>query len=193
MFRYAAWLIFVATLSGCGSVALEATDPPVAEEVGPSTVKVASSEVWAVLDYRFASQNLGSEWLIVELGVTAADRRSADIKRDAVFVRTPEGRRLPLASQGEFSRAYAELRPELNRADVNRRPIYTNFPHNRRLCRFQFFAEPGGDVVFGSVYVNDQRACYERLFFRVPGGVQPGRWMLGIDFEESDIRIPFRL
>jgi hypothetical protein len=48
-------------------------------------------------------------------------------------------------------------------------------------------------VVFDQVSVNYQRVCQGRLFFKVPGGVQPGRYVLGVDLEETAVRIPFTL
>jgi hypothetical protein len=48
-------------------------------------------------------------------------------------------------------------------------------------------------VSFDEVTVNDRRGCFGRLYFSVPGGIQPGRWVLGIDQPESEIRIPFEL
>jgi hypothetical protein len=31
------------------------------------------------------------------------------------------------------------------------------------------------------------------MFFDVPGGIQPGRWVFEVDLPESEIRIPFDL
>jgi len=35
--------------------------------------------------------------------------------------------------------------------------------------------------------------CSGPLVFSVPGGVQPGRWRLVIDLEESRVDLPFEL
>jgi len=35
--------------------------------------------------------------------------------------------------------------------------------------------------------------CWGPLVFQVPGGVQPGRWRLVIELEESTADIPFEL
>jgi hypothetical protein len=57
----------------------------------------------------------------------------------------------------------------------------------------QFYVTPGGGVSFDEVTVSDKRGCYGRLYFKVPGGIQSGRWTFGVDLEESEIRIPFEL
>lgn len=182
----------VVALSGCGSVALPPMDPPALEAVSPTVVRYGGTELWAVVEYQFATLSPGEGWLFLDVAFTAPENQSTTFRRDDVFVRTPAGRRLPLVSQREFANAYRELRGRLVRADVVRDPaVY--FPSNRRPCRAGFFAVPGTSVTFDSVTVNDRRACYDRYFFRVPGGVQPGRWVLGIDLEESEVRVPFEL
>lgn len=187
-------VVVVASLlvASCGGVAVTTTDPPVLETLGDGILRYQGQDVWMVVEYEFAAATIGSRWLFLDVAATAADGRSATIRREDVFVRTPAGRRVPLATQGELTQAYTELRGALRRANVVRNaPVY--FPTNRRPCGFQFFAVPGTNVTYDSVTVNDRRVCYERFLFEVPGGVQPGRWMLGIDLEESDVRIPFQL
>ena len=82
----------------CETVSLAPVDPPVVEDLGPTLVRAGNSQLWAVLDFRFAAGNIGSEWLIVDVAVTAADRGSARISRDGIFIRTPTGTRIPLPS-----------------------------------------------------------------------------------------------
>jgi hypothetical protein len=67
------------------------------------------------------------------------------------------------------------------------------WPPRKQQCAIRFFVAPGEGVAFDEVTVNDFRACQGRFFFRVPGGVQAGRYVLAIDLEESEIRIPFTL
>jgi hypothetical protein len=146
-----------------------------------------------VVDTKHAAANLGREWLILDLAVTATDRHTATVRRENVFVRTPSGRRARLATQAEFVQAFTALRARVRQANIVASPLLAYFPRVREGCWFQFFAEPGTTVTFDSVSLNDRRACVERLYFRIEGGVSPGRWMLGIDLEESDLRIPFQL
>lgn len=178
---------------GCGGTALVATEPPVVEQLTAHTVRVAGRDAWAVVDVKFAAANVGQEWLILDVAVTATDRHTARIRRDSVFVRTPAGRRVRLASQAEFVQAFSSLRSRVRQANIVASPLLAYFPRAREGCWFQFFAEPGTSVTFDSVSLNDRRACVERLYFKIDGGVPTGRWMLGIDLDESDLRIPFQL
>ena len=184
--------VIVAT-AGCETTSLAPADPPVVEPVGQSTVRGGSGQIWAVVDYRAARHGLGGNWMVLDVAVTAADRQTVRLTRDRVFLRNPNGKRLPLLTQAEFLKSYSEIRGPLQRADVASNPLWAYFPSNRRPCRFDFFKAPGGGVAYDEVEVNDRRACRELLVFSVPGGVQPGRWVLGLDAEESSIRIPFDL
>ena len=62
-------------------------------------------------------------------------------------------------------------------------------------CRFNFFVPQSErrQVAFDEVYVNDNRACFERFYFHVPDGVKEGRWVLGIDLDQSQVRVPLDL
>ncbi len=186
-----AWVVALVA-SACGGVALSSTDPPELELMGDGVIRYRGPETWVVVEYQYAATAIGDRWLILDVGVTAVEDRAVSIERDKVFVRTPAGRRVPLATQSEYGLAFTELRSRLRRANVLQNATYS-FPATRRPCRFEFFNEPGQGITFDSIWINDRRVCYERLLFDVPGGVVPGRWVLGIDLEEGDVRIPFQL
>ena len=192
-FRAAIAVVCLTLVTACETTSLAPADPPVVEQVGQSTVRAGNGQIWAVVDYGSARQSEGGEWMILDAAVTAADGRTARLTRDGVFLRTPAGIRLPLLTQAEFSQAYTELRAPLRRSDVASNPLWAYFPSNRRHCRFEFYKPPGGGVAYDEVEVNHRRACSEQLVFSVPGGVQPGRWVVGIDTEEGGLRIPFDL
>lgn len=178
------------SLAGCSSAT--PTDTPGVDRLGNYILRQEGPELWTVLGYRFANSTIGDEWLIVEVGLTSPSGQTATVKRENIFVQTPTGTKIPLATQKEFMEAYGSLRPTLAKADVNRDPL-DYFPPSREDCLLRFFAIPGEDVTFDEVTLNDRRACFGRLFFQVNGGIQPGRWVLGVDLPESEIRIPFEL
>lgn len=175
---------------GCSSAA--PTETPGVDQMGTYVRRHTGPELDAVLGYRYAATHPGEEWLILELAVSSPNGASAEIERGKVFVRTPSGETIPLATQKEFSEAYGGLRGEIRKANIMRDPL-GYFPANRVGCDLAFFAAPGGGVVFNTASVDDRRVCFGKLFFYVPGGVQPGRWVLGIDLEESSVRLPFQL
>jgi hypothetical protein len=178
------------TIVSCSSAT--PTDTPGVERLGEYVLKQFGPELWAVLGYRFANSQIGDEWMILEVGLSSPNGQTARVVRENIFLRTPDGTNVPLATQEEFNAVWGSLRSVIAKADVNRDPL-DYFPPSRVQCPIQFFVAPGQGVVFDEVTLSDRRGCYGRLYFDISGGIQPGRWVLGIDLPESEIRIPFDL
>jgi hypothetical protein len=168
------------------------TDTPGVERLGEYILKQFGPELWTVLGYRFANSQISDEWMILEVGLSSPNGQTARVLRENIFLRKPDGTKLQLATQEEFNSAYGSLRSVIAKADVNRDPL-DYFPPSRIECPIQFFVAPGQGVVFNEVTLSDRRGCFGRMFFDVPGGIQPGRWVFEIDLPESEIRIPFDL
>jgi len=179
-----------ATLVSCSSAT--PTDTPGVERMGSSVLRQYGPELWTVLGYRFASSQISEEWMILEVALSSPGGQVAKVTRENVFLRTPDGNRLPMPTQKDFNEAYGSLRSTIAKANIDRDPL-EYFPPDREPCDMRFFVTPGTGVSFDEVVMNDRRACFGRLFFSVPGGIQPGRWIFGIDLPESEIRIPFDL
>ncbi len=175
-------------LNGCSSA--QPTDDPGVDRMGQYVLMNKGPEAEVAIGYRHAEKSLGSEWLLLEAAMTSPPGQTARIQRENVSVKTPSGSIIPLASQREFTLDYGTLQPFIRRADVVRDPM-DYWPPRKDTCAIRFFTEPGAGVSFDEVTVNDFRACQGRLFFKIPGGVQAGRYVLTIDLEESEIRIPF--
>jgi hypothetical protein len=184
-------LLLVGTLLGCSSAT--PTDDPGVERLGEFILRHNGDQTTSILGFRHAAANVGSEWMLLELAFSSPPGKRAEIRRQDVFLRTPRGDRVPLATQQEFAEDYGTLQAFMTKADVVRDPM-DYFPPSRQDCLVGFYsAPPGASVTFDRVSLNDRRACQGRFFFKVPGGVQNGRWTLAIDLEESKIRIPFTL
>jgi hypothetical protein len=168
------------------------TETPGVERLGEYLLRQNGTEADVVLGYKYAAQSLGSEWLILELAITSPSGKSAKFERENIWVRTPDGVQIPAATQKAFGEAYGAMRNRISQANVARDPM-DYFPPNRQACSLDLYVAPGEGVAYDQVTVNDRRACQGKLFFYVPGGVQPGRYQLGIDLEEEEIRIPFTL
>jgi len=168
------------------------TETPGVERLGQYILRQKGAEAEVVLAYKYAALNLGNEWLLLELALSSPPGKTARIDREDIWVRTPDGVRVPAASQKAFGEAFAGIRNQISQANVVREPM-DYFPPNRQPCSLQLFVAPGEGVSFDQVTVNDRRACQGRLFFYIPGGVQPGRYVLGMDLEEDEIRVPFTM
>jgi len=178
------------TLSACTSSV--PTGTPGVDRVGRYLLRHTGPEVSVVFSYKFATKNLGESWLILDMAVSGEQRTTTEIHRDGVFVMTPKGDKIPLPTQREFGQAYSELQSMIRRASVASEPL-DYFGADRARCLVEFFAIPGTRTTNDVTFVNNRRACSGRLYFPVPGGVEAGGWIFGIDLEESRIRIPFIL
>ncbi len=183
-------LLAVVVTVGCSSAT--PTDTPGVDRMGRYVLKQFGPELWAVLGYRFANTQISDEWMVLEVGLSSPNGQTAKITREDIFLRAPDGTQHPLPTQRDFNEAYGALRPVLAKADVNRDPL-DYFPPSREGCAIQFFVEPAQGVSFDEVTVSDRRGCYGRLYFYIPGGIQPGRWVFAVDQPESEIRIPFEI
>jgi len=190
MIRTLAVLMCGLTFAGCSSAI--PTDTPGIDQLGQYIVRQEGPELDTVLGTKFAALNPGEEWLFLEVAFSSPTRAQAKIERSKVFVRTPAGVRIPLATQTEFGADFAGMQATIRKADIARDPM-DYFPPNRRPCTVQFFTTPGKSVVYDELSLNDRRACTGRLYFKIPGGTQTGRWVFGIDLVESTVRIPFTL
>jgi hypothetical protein len=174
-------------LVGCSSA--QPTGDPGVDRVGKYLLKSQTPSLEVVIGYRFAQQKLGSDWLLLETAITSPTGAVGTVERKDVSVTTPAGEKIPLATQREFNEAYGTLQSFLNAADVVRDPMDYWAPR-RKSCIIQFYVEPGEGVSFDQVSVNDQLACQGRFLFQIPGGVQPGRYVLNIDQKDGGITIP---
>ena len=68
-----------------------------------------------------------------------------------------------------------------------------NFSGTRKSCGRWFLSRPGPFRDQPSLTVIPGYWCSGALVFNVPGGVRPGKWVLIIGIEGSDVRIPFTL
>jgi hypothetical protein len=167
------------------------TETPGVSRLGKAVLEYKGPEIEAVIGYRFAAASIGDPWLIIDLAVTGATGDSVQIDRDRVWLRTEEGDIVPLPSQDEFATEYSHLTSTIRRADIAADPL--DYWSGRAACALQFLVAPGSAIALPSIWVNDRRVCSGRLFFAPPHGVQPGHYTLGIDLEESKVRIPFEL
>jgi len=160
--------------------------------LGKPMVGFESPLIEVVVDYKFADSSLGEDWLILNVAVTSSQSEATEVRSNHVFVQTPDGRKIPLPSYSDFSKAYPEYQSAARRAALASDPI--DFTHGgRATCELAFQPLPGTTTALESVYVNMRKICQGLLFFPVEGGVQPGKWQFIIEFEEFEARVPFVL
>ena len=152
-----------------------------------------NNEGYAIIGYKLANMSVGEEWMLLEFGTTVRDGvRNYRLKRDAVSLETPDAKTIPLAPVDEYRAA--NLSALQNRERVARDSINYFPPSATQGCRIGFFSEVDSRAVaWDEVELSNTRGCVGRLFFRVPGGITYGQHWLNVKFEQSLVRVPFRI
>lgn len=185
------WWPVVLVLAGCVSSPAPDPDQPGVVDRGRSWVLYRGPELVATVGFNDARRHLGDPWLILAAELSGA-HGNPTVFREAISVRTPDGRQLPLISQDGFRAGYGAHRMRIERALADL-PRLLRFDDLQRPCDRWFLAGPFESFAFDRVYLNPFAACTGPLVFEVPGGLQPGRWRLLVELEESRADIPFEL
>jgi hypothetical protein len=150
-------------------------------------------EIEAAVRFYQAQRDIGEPWMVLVVHILGTTRSGVvTIDRSAFTLMTPEGKRLPMLSQKEFREVYGRIQTRVRRA-VESAPPFRAFRGNIRRCTRWFLAAPGRGFGVDELYVSTFEECSGPLVFAVPNGIQPGRWRLIIDLEESRADIPFEL
>lgn len=152
-----------------------------------------NNEGYAIIGYRLANLSIGDEWMLLEFGTTVRDRvPNYTLTRDALSLETPDGQTIPLASVSDYRKAnLAALR---NREKIQRDSINYFPPSASQACRIGFFSDIEDRALpWDEVELSSRRGCVGRLFFQVPGGIKHGQYWLNVKFQNSLIRVPFRI
>jgi hypothetical protein len=166
---------------------------PAIDQPGRYIVRYRDNVIEIVLDTKFASNNLGDEWLILNAAMSGMTGSATKVKRDLTSIRTPDGRTIPMPTYREFNGAYDEFATAARRAELASDPL--DFTRGgRRSCMIDFFPLPGsGRSSNTALNVTKNELCVGMLYFPVRNGVQPGKWRLIIEFEETEAVVPFTL
>jgi hypothetical protein len=152
-----------------------------------------NKEGYVILGYQLANRSLGDDWMLLEVGITLRERMKAQtLRRNAVSLQTPDGQTIPLPTSSEHRAANTSVlkaRERMYHDSINYFP-----PSATRPCRIGFFADAFSPVMpFNEVELSSSRACLGRFYFPVPGGIKHGQYWLNVRFENSVVRVPFRI
>jgi hypothetical protein len=150
-------------------------------------------EAYVILGYQASNRSIGEEWMLLEVGMTVLEPTpDYRLTRDAVSLETPDGKTIPLAPLMEQRGGKVQAiqqRAKVQRDSINYFPTKASRP-----CAILFFPDLGArSVPFDVVDLSDDRACVGRLYFRIPGGITYGQHWLNVKFQNSLVRVPFRI
>jgi len=152
-----------------------------------------NNEGYAILGYRVANLSVGEKWLLLDIGVTLRDgMKDQTMTRDALTLETPDGQTIPMASIEEYRKAPLDALEK--RASVQRDSINYFPPQATWACRIGFFSDlEDAARAWSQVGLASHSACMGRIFFNVPAGIAVGQHWLNVKFENSVVRVPFRI
>jgi hypothetical protein len=157
-------------------------------------VRVAyNNEGYGILGYRLANMSVGQKWILLEVGLTLREKVPAyGLTRDALSLETPDGKTIPLPTNKQFMEA--SLQGLQAQANMIRDSISYFPPSASRACRIGFFAEVDDrGMAYDQVELSSDRACLGRLYFPIEGGITYGQHWLNVKFQNSVVRVPFRI
>ena len=193
MMKWTTVVLMLASISACATSSRPDTTEPGTREVSRYAVIHEGPELAVALGFHRATRSFGDEWLIVAVELTAsAGGGRTIVNRSDISVFTPDGRRLALVSQEQFRENYGAVRVAVERA-LRSLPILGRYDRSQMPCDRWFLVDPFGGFAYDEVHVNTFQLCSGPLVFKVVGGIQPGRWRLIIELEESRVDIPFEL
>ena len=150
-------------------------------------------EGYVILGYQASNRSIGEEWMLLEVGMTVLEPTpDYRLTRDALSLETPDGKTIPLAPLTE--QRGGEVQAIQQRAKVQRDSINYFPTRASRPCAILFFPELGSRALpYDVVDVSNDRACLGRLYFKIPGGIAFGQHWLNVKFQNSLVRVPFRI
>ena len=152
-----------------------------------------NNEGYVILGYQASNRSVGEEWMLLEVGITLREKvPDYRLTRAAISLDTPDGKTIPLPSISE--QRGGGVTAIQQRAKVQRDSINYFPPKASRPCALLFFPDlDARSVPFDEVDLSDDRACVGRFYFKIPGGIAYGQHWLNVKFQNSLVRVPFRI
>ena len=152
-----------------------------------------NNEGYVILGYQVSNRSVGEPWILLEVGIALRDNTpNYKLTRAAISLDTPDGKTIPLPSVAEQRKGHTQAIQQ--RANIQRDSINYFPPNASRACALLFFPDLGARALpFDETELSDDRACIGRLYFPVPGGITYGQHWLNVQFQNSLVRVPFRI
>ena len=167
-------------------------DFPNTKELGRAAIEYRDDTVHLVAAYYYSQLNHETRWLLIETGLTTEIRTT--IPREAFWLISPAGIKVPLAAQERFSRETEQTRLLLQNVALVRHNLRSYFNRRPRVEPLRFFSLPPGPLVQSNVRVDRFRLVTGDLFFEAPTGVwDPGTYTLVLEHEGAHAAVPIQL
>jgi hypothetical protein len=159
---------------------------------GRAAVEYRDKDIHIVAAYYYSQRNHESRWLMIETGVSTNEPTA--IARDAIALRTPEGREIPLAGQRQVGEDVNRITALLQNASAVNHDVVSYFTQRDRVENMNLFTLPFGEVVHDDFVVDRHRVAVGRLFFAAPTGAwESGTYALVVRHSKGTAELPIAL
>jgi hypothetical protein len=182
------------------AVTIVSTAAPLAQEEfssanrqrGRAAVEYRDADIHIVAAYYYSQHNHDSRWLLIEAGVSTTDVTT--IHRNAIALRTPQGREIPLAGQRRIGEDVPRITQLLQNAQILSHNVASYFTERDRTESMRLFTLPFGGVVHDDFVVDSHRVAVGPLFFESPTGAwSEGTYALIVRHAKGTAQLPIHL
>ena len=166
--------------------------PGSVDHPAPDVVRVRSGGVTVAVGTGLAADSPAPGWLALGIAVSAGPGSEVRLDRGAFVLHTPDRRLVPLAGWEQFVEEGRPLRHQLAAGDAIRSALAA-VPEGRRGCRLELYASPGRRGPRDEVTVPPGTTCSGWLLFDLPEKAAPGRYVLTVNGEGLEAKLPFEL
>lgn len=162
------------------------------KRLGKAAVQFRDKAIQVVAAYYYSQRNHDSRWIMIETALSTAEETV--IKRDAIALRTPQGREIPLATQRRVGEDVKRVEQLLQNARVQSHSVASYFAQRDRIEDMQMFRLPFGPVVHDEFIVDRDRVAVGALFFESPTGAwERGTYALIVRHGKASAELPIEL
>ena len=153
-----------------------------------------NNEGYVIIGYQVANRSIGEEYMMIDLGTTVRDGVPAyKLTRDKIEVTLPDGKNMPLMTMEEYRSGQPERDRSARQGPARLDQLLPADGPRRRAASGSSPQPNSPAMAWDEVELSSRRGCLGRLFFKIPGGIKHGQYFLNVKFEQSLIRVPFRI
>jgi hypothetical protein len=161
-------------------------------ERGRAAVEYRDNDIHIVAAYYHSQRNHDSRWIMIDTALSTTKR--ATFGREAIALRTPAGREIPLATQTQVGEDTTRVEALLRHARVQSHDVVSYFPQRDHTYPMRLFTFPFKGVVSSEFVVDRNEVASGPLFFESPTGAwEDGTYALIVRHENGEAELPIRL
>jgi hypothetical protein len=185
-------LLMMATLAVAGARAAAQAEFPFTRTRGQAAIEFKDPHIHVVAAYYYSQRHHDSRWLLIEAAVSTEELTT--IKRDAISLRRPDGREIPLATQTRVGEDVPRIRSLVQNATASRHAVASYFSQRDQIDPMKFFTLPFGGIVHNDFVVDRHRVVVGDLLFEAPTGLwEDGTYALVVRHERGQAQLPIEL